>query len=196
VFYVLSYLWINKAGRKRLEGGLWIIRANQMNPCKTIYHVSAIIVILLAGMIIVPTITLLLGASIGPVIIPLVMALTFGVYLYLYGISVKTVKDAYAAMLLIGIFLIIAGSIIDLSYDGITYHKTAVGALKNGWNPHEESIAVWARRQPGRSEYDHYDLWVDHYPRGTWYIGAIFYCLTGNIESGKAYDAGSFRHTI
>ena len=36
------------------------------------------------------------------------------------------------------ILTIFASNVYDLSEDGNTYHKTAIGSLKNGWNPFYE----------------------------------------------------------
>ena len=98
--------------------------------------------------------------------------------------------------LLIILFLLItvclpylSGKTLDLTVDGNTYHKTAIGFIKNGWNPYRESMIDFQKTNNNVveiSEDSRVDLWAEHYPKGSWIIAATMYQLTGNIESGKA----------
>lgn len=101
----------------------------------------------------------------------------------------------YKAIILtfLTIFLIIAAIFIatvtiDASYDGIAYHKPAVGALKNGWNPVYESVNDFniSDKNPVKLVNNKYSMWVDHYAKASWFYGANIYKLTNNIESGKS----------
>lgn len=75
------------------------------------------------------------------------------------------------ATLAISIFL---GSItLDTTYDGNTYHKQAIGSLKDGWNPVYNDIG---------------NLFSNTYPKASWIFAGSIYQLTGNIESGKAIN--------
>ena len=79
---------------------------------------------------------------------------------------------------------------VDSSYDGNTYHKVAVGALALGWNPvHESTEDFWSgSRAPFQlvpQESGTPALWVNHYPKTTWVVGALVYKATGHIEAGK-----------
>lgn len=93
----------------------------------------------------------------------------------------------------LGIFLIIlfisifvAGNICDCSFDGNTYHKTAIGQLKNGWNPFYESLKEFNQSEKNVVTMNRdQSLWTDHYAKGIWYFAANVYSITGNIESGK-----------
>lgn len=81
-----------------------------------------------------------------------------------------------------------ASSVFDISYDGNSYHKAAIGALAYGWNPVYESITdYWARADFDLSPVTH-ALWADHYAKGSWLFGASIYVLTGTIESAKSIN--------
>lgn len=81
-----------------------------------------------------------------------------------------------------------ATSVVDMSYDGNSYQKAAIGALSHGWNPVYESIdAYFARTDVPLSPTTH-ALWADHYPKATWVFGASLHALTGSVESGKAVN--------
>ena len=71
------------------------------------------------------------------------------------------------------------GFVSDASWDGNAYHKEAVFALANGWNPLTESSKDYYLL-------DEAYLWADHYPKGLYFIQSSFYCLMGNIETAKA----------
>lgn len=96
-------------------------------------------------------------------------------------------------------FIILLGSLVfssltvDPSWDGNTYHKTAVGEMAMGWNPVYHSVNTF-----NKSTANPFKLigvhgldrkldapWDDHYPKATWIFSANIYKLTGNIESGK-----------
>lgn len=110
--------------------------------------------------------------------------------------NVKHKKSIYKVILIITSFLlcitislIIAGNTFDSSWDGNSYHKTAIGELKNGWNPNYEGIGDF--NSSDRNNYKvngTHDIWNDHYAKGAWIIAANFYRLTNNIESGKAIN--------
>lgn len=151
------------------------------------YRVGVLILLLLAFMIIVPFSLFPLNITIGAFTFTLACALTLLTYFRLYGIDKASVRNVYLAAIVVVLAVAASNHILDLSYDGIAYQKAAVGALKNGWNPFTESVGDWTRNQPIRSGADSFSLWVDHYPKAAWYIGAGFYAVTGTIESAKAY---------
>ena len=90
--------------------------------------------------------------------------------------------------------IMFATSSLDTSYDGNSYHKTAIGALKNGWNPLKQGLNNFnvsgdnPQQLRGGKNYDRGNdaLWSDHYPKMTWLFASSIYKMTGNIESGKA----------
>lgn len=81
----------------------------------------------------------------------------------------------------------------DLTVDGNSYHKTAIGLMNEGWNPIYESSSDFNSRTLGKlSEHtkdsnslNKVDLWIDHYPKASYFIETVIYSYTNNIESGK-----------
>jgi 4-amino-4-deoxy-L-arabinose transferase-like glycosyltransferase len=125
-----------------------------------------------------------IGSTVSPVATILSALLPSGLIVYYLRRSksllwlLMTVLIYFA---LIYICVTIAGMSIDDSYDGNAYHKVAVGAIANGWNPFNSyDNSEFAVLFGGGS------LWIDAYPKSIWILSASFYQLTGNIESGKA----------
>ena len=86
------------------------------------------------------------------------------------------------------ISIILVGRIYDITADGNTYHKLAVGALKNGWNPLYESVEDF-KVNPFKILDDNVNAkWVNHYARGTETFGAVVYAFTNNIETAKVFN--------
>ena len=86
------------------------------------------------------------------------------------------------------ISIILVGRIYDITADGNTYHKLAVGALKNGWNPLYESVEDF-KGNPFKILDDNVNAkWVNHYARGTETFGAVVYAFTNNIETAKVFN--------
>ncbi len=91
-------------------------------------------------------------------------------------------------------------SFYDLTVDGNTYHKLAIGSLKNGWNPIYEDNEDFTQEKGNKFDVIDFNLveyeetkvgtknviWTNHYPKGNWTFSAVIYAFTGNIESGKA----------
>lgn len=72
----------------------------------------------------------------------------------------------------------LCGTLYDISVDGPYYHQEAVIRIAEGWNPLRE----YAHDDTARA------LWINHYPKFSWYFGANYYLATGNIEAGKCYS--------
>lgn len=97
----------------------------------------------------------------------------------------RSAKYTFAAVvigiLILFLSVIVCSGFYDWSYDGNTYHKSMIGALKYGWNPLYETFYDFA--------HDHLDFlstrtntWYDAYPKGTEIWGARVYALTNHIE--------------
>lgn len=80
------------------------------------------------------------------------------------------------------------GQIYDSTADGNTYHKLAVGALKNGWNPLYEKVEGFKNNPFNILEDNVNTKWVNHYARGTETFGAVIYAFTDNIETAKVFN--------
>ena len=79
---------------------------------------------------------------------------------------------------------IVAGHVYDVSYDGMSFHKEAVYALANGWNPWRTSFYYF--NYLGKMQ--DVALWLDNYPKGVWSFYACLYAITGKIEQAKGLN--------
>lgn len=111
---------------------------------------------------------------------------------FLFHNSAKKVK-IISILLTLSIILVSIGLstfMYDSSYDSIAYHKPAIGALKNGWNPVYEDVSEFNRspNNPVKLINTNYERWVNHYGKAAWTYAANIYKVTGNIESGKSIN--------
>lgn len=93
-------------------------------------------------------------------------------------------------LIILSVITLLEGKIYDTTADGNTYHKLAIGSLKNGWNPNYEDSKD--RNKENGNPFDTSEdnintLWIDHYAKGTEIYAAVIYAFTGNIETGKTY---------
>lgn len=111
-----------------------------------------------------------------------------------YFISKKSLeKKSYLKMLIISLIIVVFSTVIstfmfDRSSDGNTYHKDAIGVLKEGFNPVYEESSKFIIKRDNSKQSANYAIWTDHYAKANWIMAANFYSLTGNIESGKAMN--------
>lgn len=89
---------------------------------------------------------------------------------------------------IVAVIVLFISHVYSRDWDGNAYHKMAVGILKNGWNPLQESSADFAGRYFGDKNVADVSIWVDCYGKVSWYIAASIYAFVGNIEAGKAYN--------
>lgn len=74
----------------------------------------------------------------------------------------------------------IARQFFDLSYDGQAYHGEALVELIDGsWNP-------LINKAEGYNGF--HVIWMDSYPKASWFNGVSLYQLTGNFEDIKAFN--------
>lgn len=106
-------------------------------------------------------------------------------------IITKSVVSIIIAGIVFTFSVICATYFYDSTPDGNTYHKVAVGSMKNGWIPNYGSTKDFTEEngnvvtlKDGNRNY----LWADHYANGTEIIGANIYKLTNRIEAGKAFN--------
>lgn len=124
----------------------------------------------------------------------LIGSLLISSIIYYFLTKKKNTKKEFAKIMLISIVVIITSTLIstfmfDRSSDGNTYHKDAVGVLKEGFNPvYESSSKIIESRKDDSKNLTEYSIWTDHYAKANWVIAANFYALTDNVESGKAMN--------
>lgn len=110
-----------------------------------------------------------------------------------FKISKKNIKKSTIIVYLILVLItpFIFTKTYDLTVDGNSYHKTAIGLMSDGWNPIYESSNNFNSNTIGklseltRDNKSKIALWIDHYPKASYFIGTVIYSYTGNIESGK-----------
>ena len=110
---------------------------------------------------------------------------------YLFNNKDKSflLKVVSLSTIIIVLSIIISTFMFDRSSDGNTYHKDAIGVLKEGFNPiYQSSFDFIEKRSDGDGKLTNYSIWIDHYAKANWIIAANIYSLTNNIESGKAMN--------
>ncbi len=152
------------------------------------------LVVLFALLVTAQSVVLILGGAVTPVVTMLSPVAVLAALWFVLGRSPVAVRVAAVAIACgaIALSVVVATLTTDRSWDGNTYHKLAVGALRAGWNPVWAPVEDWAGSADGGSfavllESDPEGLWIDAYPKATWLFGASLAQVTGSIESGKAF---------
>lgn len=109
----------------------------------------------------------------------------------------KNIFIVGCSVVIVIVIMMSCGSVFDQTWDGAAYHKTAVGLLKEGWNP-LYNTAFEFNEKSGILPYAGYNpvKYAEAYPKASWYIAASIYYITGNIECGKAYTLFFFSYYI
>ena len=159
---------------------------------KNILKYSGILLLLFLTVIVFGT-TSLYFFHIGITKLHLVVFLLVTVFIYYFITKKKVTGKEYIIISLISIIVILISIIIssfmfDRSSDGNTYHKNAIGVLKDGFNPVYDSSKDFIKENYKYKDLTHYSIWIDHYAKANWIMASNFYSLTGNIESGKAMN--------
>jgi len=131
-----------------------------------------------------------LNISISRFHFPVALLITYLLVLYLRRHELKTSADIIKfftkTSILFVISLVFACQFIDFSFDGQSYHIPAMIALASGWNPLLSSHLIdW---NPLFAQESGTELFIDHYPLGSWILAATVYKATGLIESGKVFN--------
>ncbi len=135
----------------------------------------------------------ILNISITKFHLPISFLISFILFFFLNkekGNKIKLVSSFISVVIFL-LFTVVVGSVYDGTSDGNTYHKLAVGAMKNGWNPVYQSVGDFNKKEG--NPFDIYEdnvniNWVDHYAKGTETFAAVVYKSTNNIECGKVYN--------
>lgn len=140
--------------------------------------------------ILLATSLFLIGISIGKYTFPVSFILAFGIFMVVDRESLNkyVILDGCLFLLILFLCIFCCGKLCGVDYDGNTYHKMAVGLLKNGWNPIKMSAAEFFQQLFPESVLGSQALWCDHYGKASWIFAASIYAITGNIECGKAYN--------
>lgn len=139
-----------------------------------------------------PLLFLLSVLSFG--LLGLALGIGLGVYSFFLGILAcaafafvcdkQLLKPLGLTLLLLAFWMFVCSLLFDWSYDAMYFHKQAIIALKEGWNPFyqkAEEATVFAT-------YPDMELWLNNYPNGSWIFSAVLYSLTNHLETAKAVN--------
>lgn len=162
------------------------------NIIDIIKNSSLFLLILLTNILVITNLLFIIKINITKFHLPIIFIISIIIYcLFKKKTNVKrNVLSLLLGLLIFTTAIFISGRCYDITSDGNTYHKLAVGALKNGWNPNYESVTNFNinKGNPFNVNKDNINTkWVNHYAKGTETFGAVIYAFTNNIESGKAY---------
>jgi len=71
--------------------------------------------------------------------------------------------------------------------DSLVYHKPAVIEMRHGWNPiweYNSERDQGHERNPWGVGQDRWWYWSKYFPKSDWYIYAVFYAFSGNLDLG------------
>lgn len=159
-----------------------------MKKNEIFFSIGFLIVLFLWMLVCITTVLYFIGIPITP--------LNFGLAICSSYIILKTkiyFKNKEIQTLIAGVSVILVliasafcGTIFDFSWDGNSYQKAVTGLLRYGWNPiymtYDTAANLW-----GDFPTTNWATWYDAYPKASSIIGATFYAVTNNIETGKVY---------
>lgn len=155
-----------------------------------LFHISQLYLYVMAANLILAVGLFLIGKSIHWFLLPVSFAAGVILLLHFYDdeINWTIIYEIVGAILIFVVFAYLGGRLYDFSGDGNSYHKLAVGLLKNHWNPiKDESVVNYASNVLKMYVEEYRERWLQGYGKATWIFGASVYALTGNIETGKIY---------
>ena len=158
-----------------------------------IYFIGFYLVIMITIIILFTSIMFIIGINISIIHFPVEIFISL---LFFLAVMQNNRKRILLYASIIFSFLIAAGCIFissciyDISWDGNSYHKLAIGSLKNGWNPVYESSREYNLSNKILPDFlkDRHVVWVDHYPKVSWIFASVLYKITNNIETGKSLN--------
>lgn len=169
-----------------------INKINKEIITETIKKSAIFLMMEIISILIFTTILFFINITVSPLHLPISTIIAILAYMIFY--KKDNIKVNITA-LLIGIIILtgvtfVEGKIYDTTADGNTYHKLAIGSMKNGWNPNYEDSKDFKKENGNvfdTSEDNINTLWIDHYAKGTEIYASVLYAFTGNIENGKGY---------
>ena len=150
------------------------------------YNSALLFLFMFANLLILSSVLFFFNISISVFHLP--VSFIFAI-IELYFLCKPKIRDLIISSILIFVVFLISlflcGRVFDNSYDGNSYHKEAIGFLKEGWNPIYESAEKFGKEN---SLGDTHHVWLNSYPKATWFYGASVYKITGNIETAKTFN--------
>ena len=114
------------------------MKQNKIEISNMFRETGIFILLFIVNVIALTSILFFVKVSISVFHIPVSLALTIIEFYFIYRKKASIIQMCISIVISILIFVIsilIAGNTYDMTWDGNTYHKTAVGSLKNGWKP-------------------------------------------------------------
>lgn len=109
--------------------------------------------------------------------IPLAFIIAIVTLIYFFNPN-KLIIPAVLSIIVIGVLLYFSSKTYDVSWDGQWYHQDAIIKLTEGWNPFFDTYDT-------NKSLSESDIWIHHYPHGSWIVQANIFKLTGSIQSTK-----------
>ena len=150
------------------------------------YNAALIFIFTFANLLILTSILFFVNISISVLHLPVSFIIAVVEVYLLRKVKIKDLLiSTFLIILVFLISLLLCGRVFDSSYDGNAYHKEAVGYLKEGWNPIYETAEEYGKQESLPSRHA---IWLNSYPKATWFYGASVYKIFGNIETAKSYN--------
>lgn len=153
-----------------------------------LYNVGKFILYFFTATVIITNLALICGLTVSSVW-PLVAFCLNTVLFVKKSEDIRfTIIIAALSLCTIAFFIAVSIQFYDFSWDGTAYHKAAVGALADGWNPYYQSLTNYNQLTDTIPNASEFSLnWGEVYPKAVWYLEASLYALIpNNIEAGKA----------
>ncbi len=152
----------------------------------TILLAGLFLLFLLAYLMSIPAIGFFFGLTITPITLMVAILLSIGTLTALNRHRILDVSlGSIFGLIIMFTCCLIIGCFYDFSWDSDMYHKLAIHALGNGWNPLVDQSEDWQQKHEIFEPLS--GIWIDHYSKGVYFIAASFYTAFGNLEAGKAY---------
>jgi hypothetical protein len=154
----------------------------------SVFNMAFFLLFFMTSIVAITSLLLLFGMMVTAWTLLFALIFSIGIIYYIRPDIKQTMFIVVVALLIFIAFLYFSGCIYDFSWDGSAYQKTAVGLLKNGYNPvYQASIVFNNITQSIPYNANKTIQWADAYPKASWYFASTIYALTGNIETGKVY---------
>ena len=153
---------------------------------------SIFLLLEIIAILLITTLLFFVGVTITPWHLPIITILAISGMMLFYkkdNWKINVIAIVIGLIIFSGVTWV-EGKIYDSTADGNTYHKLAIGSMKNGWNPAYQDSKDFKKENGNvfdTSEENINTLWIDHYAKATEIYAAVVYDFTGNIECGKGY---------
>ena len=172
---------------------------NLLKNIKGIVYYSAIYLLLFLTILMsITSIMYIFKIDISKITMVLSIVISY-VLLYLFTKKderIIRINSFIFSTIIVVITVFVNGKYYDVYWDSNAYHKDAVGALKNGWNPIYENYLDFYEKSNyrdmdiiGKEIKTGHGLWQTHYAKGIWYVDANFYYWLNDIESSKVFNS-------